>query len=77
MDGPKQCGANNFFKESGEECGAKRGCFSPTHFDYEGCVDVAQWQCYRECDEGQSLDPLKYCSCVDDSDIYDIFCAPP
>ena len=74
--GPKLCGATNFFSTGGEECGPKRGCFSPTYFDHESCSDVAQWQCFRECPAGQALDPLRYCKCIDEDVIYDMFCAP-
>ena len=74
--GPKQCGETNFFSTSGERCGPKRGCFKPAFFDHESCIDVAQWQCFRECPEGQALSPLRYCDCVDESEIYAMFCAP-
>ena len=74
---PKQCGASNFGQASGEECGPQRGCFTATHLNWEMCVDVAQWQCFKQCDEGEQLDPLQYCKCVPDSQLFDTFCEPP
>ena len=58
QNGPKKCGATNFLAEYGEECGRYRGCYSPNSFEHEKCTDVAQWQCFKKCDETQALDPL-------------------
>ena len=74
---PKQCGSSNFGQAAGEECGPQRGCFTADHLNWEMCVDVAQWQCFKQCDEGEQLDPLQYCKCVPDSKIFDTFCEPP
>ena len=67
FNGPKQCGAENHLAQQGEECGPFRGCYTPKDFDHELCIDVAQWQCFKDCPEGQALDPLSYCKCVDDA----------
>ena len=73
---PKECGASNFGQAAGEECGPQRGCFTASHLNWEMCIDVAQWQCFKKCDEGEQLDPLQYCKCVPDSKIFDTFCEP-
>ena len=41
--GPRQCGATNFFAESGEECGYGRGCQTYSGIDHEACIEVAKW----------------------------------
>jgi len=40
-NGPKQCGATNFYATSGEECGYGSGCMSAPGFDQEYCTEVA------------------------------------
>ena len=43
---------------------------------WEMCTDVAQWQCFIQCDEGETLNPLRYCECIPEEERYDMFCSP-
>ena len=63
-DGPKDCGANNHANSKGQYCGSGRGCLRDEFSEWELCVDVAPWQCFEECDEGEVLSPLRYCKCI-------------
>ena len=75
--GPKFCGANNRNAEDEAEfCGAGRGCSYNEWIDWEGCADVAPWQCFVDCDEGEVLSPLRYCDCIPEAELYDMFCDP-
>ena len=75
--GPKFCGANNEYAEDDAEfCGAGAGCSYNEWIDWEGCTDVAPWQCFVECDEGEVLSPLRYCDCIPEAELYDMFCDP-
>ena len=76
QSGPIECGADNLFADAGEFCGAGRGCLNFEIINWSICVDVAKWQCFRECDEGEVLNPLRYCQCIPESQQYDMFCAP-
>ena len=59
-NGPKMCGYDNKFGDGGRFCASGEGCFNPGG-NWEICDDVAQWQCFRECGEGEALNPLRYC----------------
>ena len=79
-NGSKQCGASNYswssiFSSSGQECESGKACSDGGGF-WESCRPVSQWQCFRKCPPGQALNPLKYCDCEDESEIFDMFCAP-
>ena len=74
-DGPKNCGANNKFLEA-EYCGAGQGCYNVEILNYERCTSVFAFQCVKECDEGQVLNPLRYCECISEEEQYNMFCAP-
>ena len=73
--GPKNCGANNHAGSTGEFCGAGQGCFKLDASEWELCLDVAQWQCFDECSEGEVLNPLQYCKCIPETELYGLFCA--
>ena len=71
------CGADNRYAEDDAEfCGAGRGCSYNEWIDWEGCTDVAPWQCFVECGEGEVLSPLRYCHCIAEYELYDMFCDP-
>ena len=79
-NGPKQCGATNYswssyFSYAGQECESGEVCSDGGGF-WEQCRPVSRWQCFRKCPTGQALNPLKYCECTDDSEIFDMLCAP-
>ena len=67
LDGPVNCGADNWSLAVGEFCGAGKGCLYDEISDWAICVDVAPWQCFRECDEGEVLNPLRWCQCIPES----------
>ena len=60
-NGPKQCGASNLLATGGEECGSGKACRVDAASGWETCNDVAEWQCFRTCPDGQSLSPLRWC----------------
>lgn len=73
-NGPKMCGYDNRYGDGGRFCSAGEGCVD-FGFGWEICDDVYPWQCFRKCDEGQVLNPLRYCQCIPEEELYDMFCA--
>ena len=52
------------------ECGEKEAC-------YQGfCYDVRKYHCVEQdkCESGTSLDPLRYCECIPESEVKAMFC---
>ena len=74
-NGPKLCGASNRLSSRGQECESGEACSDGRGFR-ESCKPVSEWQCFEKCPPGQALNPLKWCDCVDESKIFDMFCAP-
>ena len=74
-NGPVQCGSY-----APGPCDADEGCASVCLGGGDDCTSVclklAPGQCRKACPEGQSLDPLKWCECIDDADRLAMFCAP-
>ena len=73
-NGPKMCGFNNFLGIGSKFCGDGKGCYA--NFGWEFCISVASFQCPDTCEEGQVLNPLRYCECISEDAQYDILCAP-
>ena len=43
------------------------------YFDLDTCMCFHSYQCEMMCEEGESLDPTEYCSCVPDSLLDDLY----
>ena len=56
-NGPALCGTD----EDGADvtCMTGYGCFRNAFSDI--CDDVARYHCFSSCEEGETLNPLKYC----------------
>ena len=68
-NGPVQCGDDG-------ECGEGYGCLILDSVAV--CEDISKWLCYKpnECKNGQVMNPLRYCECIDVAERDAMFCAP-
>ena len=72
-NGPKDCRSPWDTDPNPVYCGSGEACFI-TEFG-QFCTGVYDWQCYKECPEGQVLNPIHYCTCIDIEERYEMFCA--
>lgn len=73
-NGPVQCGSLN-----PGPCKSDQACATirlSADSSASVCLDLAPGNCRRGCPTGQSLDPTKWCECIDDADRLAMFCAP-
>ena len=73
QNGPKDCRSTFDTDPDPVYCGSGETCYITAFGQF--CTDVAKWQCHRECPEGQVLNPIHYCTCIDIEERYEMFCA--
>ena len=71
-NGPAVCGADA--DGNAVACMDGYACFRSAFGDI--CDDVARYQCYTECAEGETRNPLRYCQCITIEDRDAMFCEP-
>ena len=71
-NGPVACGQD----DDGEDlfCMAGYACYHSAA-GYSVCDDVARYQCRKACPEGETLNPLRYCTCIPNEEAENMFCA--
>ena len=72
QNGPVACGAD----DDGNDifCMDGYACFQSVFGDK--CDDVARYQCNVDCGAGNTLNPLRYCTCITEEERDGMFCAP-
>ena len=73
-NGPRDCRSYYDINPDPVYCGTEGACF--INFLSEFCREFYDWQCFLNCPEGQVLNPLQYCSCIDIEEQYEMFCEP-